>query len=301
MPSTDRSDIAKLLRVEDLTGPWMATLYDGIHQVMVDPEISDLVDMTFDEYLDHLIKRGHIKSPDNGFGGVVSYLLNWLAFALVQGGIATLEALPDNWKELVPLADVEAAAAIVRTEGIPLAWVPRAHIVRALLDADMEQQRRQILVDQVDEVLASCRDRLEQVEAAVLLDMAGFGLSAVAAAETGHVDAAQALAATTLDTAVRAVMRVKLSTIVKEADETPFRRRSLLELRPALVFAAVAGGATRFDPDGKEPIPERFSRHATVHGVSREQYNLANGLIAIMTLTALLSELNAGTSHPASE
>ncbi len=56
------------------------------------------------------------------------------------------------------------------------------------------------------------------------------------------------------------------------------------------MFNTVSQSLQRFFVDRRDPVPSSFSRHATIHTVSDEQYNEVNSLAYLLLLVAFIKE-----------
>lgn len=176
---------------------------------------------------------------------------------------------------------------ILLDEGIALAWVPEAATLQLLLDAPSPQVRRAIIGRRWRSVSSHCETVLDEVTKPELQEARGFAVQASAALRAGHSAASQALSASLIDTVLRAHYDPKT-----RAALTGFRRSRLdiddYAFREAIVLGGVFGAHEPFDGNGGERPPHNFSRHASVHAVSRRQYSRVNGVLALMHITALL-------------
>ena len=108
----------------------------------------------------------------------------------------------------------------------------------------------------------------------------------------GHVEAAQALFTNTLDTVHQNFWGLNKQTRTaisnhKEGDELPqlIKNMNFLDM---FVFAPIWNSHMKFFGHAGEEPPAEYSRHASVHGVSRRQYKLENCIQALMLVTSLL-------------
>jgi hypothetical protein len=205
---------------------------------------------------------------------------------------------PPNWWSVAQL-DGDAAIAIMQEEGIPLAWVPRAEIVADLIAAPDAASRDTILVARTREIVEDCRQHLAEVLNADLQDLNGLTGNALRALEQANPPAAQALAANVFDTLLRDVhYRGRLfagSTGWFKYQHvtggiTPVSDETLIGVyRATCVLTPVLKALAEFNVE-TDPVPGRFTRHATAHRAGRAQYTPANAVIATMLATSLLRE-----------
>jgi hypothetical protein len=197
--------------------------------------------------------------------------------------------LPPNWRGVRGLDQIEA---ILLDEGLALAWVPPADILNALLCASSKQERRRILGRRWKRVVASCRELVESVSAADVMQYRGFALNAVKMLEDGHPEGAQALAANLLDT----MLRETLDGPSRQQVTNQRTRLSIddLPMRAAMVFGGIWGSHTEFWQSRGDSIPREFTRHGSAHAVSRRQYSRINAVVALMHVTAYIMLLDSG-------
>lgn len=196
--------------------------------------------------------------------------------------------LHPNWKGVRNLDSFET---ILLDEGLALAWVPPTEILEALLRASSRQERRRILGRRWKRVLATCRQSLESCSDTETLRYQQFALPIVRMLEEGHPEGAQALAANLLDT----MLQETLADTGRRRVTNQETRLSIddLPMRAAMVFGGIWGSHTRFWQNRGDKIPRHFSRHGSVHGVSRAQYSRINAVIALMHVTAYIMLLDS--------
>ncbi|MGW7460966.1 hypothetical protein [Streptomyces sp. NPDC054797] len=238
---------------------------------------------------------------ENRMAGLLKELPAWSGLGESLDRIARQmeRALPSNWSGLA--GRYEEMVPVMRDEGIPLAWVPPAPVVRELLDAPDAPARRTVLEKHQATVWAACRDALDEVERPELTEQATLLRDCVDMAEAGHTSGAQALAAAVWDTTVRGFVRATPSL---QTSRGRFAYRELLEglpkaeeqemvrkIRVASLFAPFERACQRFDEN--TPVPASFSRHATTHATGRTQYTPLNTIVAVMLAVSLLRGLEA--------
>ncbi|MFZ2560755.1 hypothetical protein ACTXJM_11225 [Corynebacterium variabile] len=199
--------------------------------------------------------------------------------------------LPPNLRELVDEIDFGDVHAFLREEAIPLYLVPRAQTALRLLRAADRPARRQILNDCFDFLVDDCEVVLKQVSLPDLKTEVEFAFNGVAALRDGHTQAAQALFTLIFDTLIsRLFPDSKVKTKITNCDpkgavpETISRMGS----RDVLVWLPVWNAHGQFFPNRGIPVPWEYSRHATVHKVSRKQYRQRNTIQSLMLVTSLI-------------
>lgn len=200
--------------------------------------------------------------------------------------------LPENLSGLDDDVTLKQVLTLVRKDGIPLYVVPRSDIVRNLVYSDSASQRRDVLVECKELIFEDCRVVLNRISSEYALEKKFFILAGLNALENGHVEAAQALFTNTLDTVHQnfwGLNRQSRSVISNhaEGDELPqlIKNMNFLDV---FVFAPIWNSHMKFFGHAGEEPPVKYSRHASVHGVSRRQYKLENCIQALMLVTSLL-------------
>jgi hypothetical protein len=199
------------------------------------------------------------------------------------------DMLPPNWRGVRGLDQLET---LLLDEGLALAWVPPTDILNALLAASSKQQRRRLLGRRWKRVVAACRKSVESAAADDVAQYRDFALNVIKMLEDGHPEGAQALAANLLDT----MLHETLDGPSRQQVTDQRNRLSIddLPMRAAMVFGGIWGSHTKFWPSRGDSIPREFSRHGSVHAVSRMQYSRINAVIALMHVTAYLMLLDSG-------
>lgn len=205
-------------------------------------------------------------------------------------GIAQLVEswLPPNWKG-VPAPSKELLQAILLDEGLPLAWVPPAPILRRLFAAPTPQRRREVIGRAWQPIIRAAASELDEIKLSRLRQDVHFAHQVVAALQSRNYEAGQALASNLLDTLLRKEFdRSDRVLITGQKDRFKIDDYDY-PLPVALVLGGIWGCHSEFrGGQGGGPIPNRYSRHASVHAVSRKQYSRVNAVISLMHVTALL-------------
>jgi len=195
---------------------------------------------------------------------------------------------PPNWAGVD--VDLDVVTTIIRDDGIPLVWVPRAEILEDLLEADDREARVAVLLARIDDLVEDCRDVLEDVDDQSLAGQKPLAVNAVDSLADGHFEAAQALAVTVTETAVMRSLKgsykqVKTQ-VLFDPDLVPWTQ---LRLRAAL--APIASFFTPWRPSDGVPAPAALSRHVSVHQANVEHYSQGNAVIAVLLVVSVLRAL----------
>ncbi|MFI2764758.1 hypothetical protein ACH5A3_38945 [Streptomyces echinatus] len=222
------------------------------------------------------------------------------AVAPLQSVLERLDAMmPENWqgqrlayKDMVRLMQ----------EGVPLAWVPPADVIRHLLAAQDVACRVEILDDRRTEILASCSKVLDTVTDERFAAQRTLLEECVRMLEGGMFSGAQALAANVWDTLVRALAFANpawltdkgwwpgYSKISQRVPSVDIDEATIGQFRKAAVFLPFATTLEEFR--GQDPVPDGFNRHATAHAAGAVQYTAANAVIALMLAVSVLREID---------
>lgn len=210
--------------------------------------------------------------------------------------------LPPNLRPLHDRIDASEVFDLIRSEGLPLAPIPRAEVALELIEAGDRSQRREILEQRASDIARDCRAVLAEVEE--LSYLAECAIEGIDALEVGYTRSAQALftvLATTIvdridfegDRAWEAARRVKRS-MKLELEQVP----EVLDDLPGYMFWVAAPMWHAYPSaafgEGAE-LPDRWARNASTHAVSDAHYNLANCVTAMMFVTSLLDLVGIDT------
>ncbi|MFC8314078.1 hypothetical protein ACFUEJ_10710 [Gordonia sp. NPDC057258] len=197
---------------------------------------------------------------------------------------------PPNLREADGIT-FELVQQVVMVDGIALYGVPRKSVAQALLHADGVAKRREILGRRWKQISADCRDVVESLDD----ELKGYAWTAecaLDALDAGHVEAAQALAATLVDSLLRDSLddRHKYMPDVKGKRTTS--EYDKLSARQFIAFAPIWQAYQQYRTENDDPVPTVFSRHASAHSVSRRQFNRRNAVQGIMLACGLLYHLD---------
>ena len=195
-------------------------------------------------------------------------------------------SLPSNWIDAgLEDYDYGLLEQLILDEGLALAWVVEPDLLTQLLTAESESERREMLAKHWEEVTDHCCKLLDKVTSQKLAEWRGFALKVAHALRHDNPEAAQALAASLIET-----MLVDNFTYDGKRERMKRENRpqiSLGAISRGIVYGGLWGVFLKFRTD-RDPIPSRFSRHASAHAVSTAQYTLTNSVIAFMHVVAYL-------------
>ncbi|HEY3547810.1 MAG TPA: hypothetical protein VGK17_17190 [Propionicimonas sp.] len=191
-----------------------------------------------------------------------------------------LAALDDLWLDQL---------AEVALEGINLYAAPRSAIVAEILAAPSARARRQLLGQRFSLILDDCQGVLDTCPFPATRAAVAFTSKAIRAARDGHTEASQALAAVTLDTLIGTVVDQSHRPNLRAQRASSREKLDSLEVRRFMVTAPIWKTHSHYDAAAGDPVPQTFSRHATVHGVSARQFSKRNTAQALLAVTGLIA------------
>jgi predicted metal-dependent HD superfamily phosphohydrolase len=213
----------------------------------------------------------------------------------------SLAAAADWLKALVPenlqgfkFGDWERLIEVSEEQRLGIVWVPRGDVLRALLDAESEQDRNRVLAAWSADVLEDCQRSLALTTHPDLEELVVFAVQAVEAHRAGLTAAAQALATNVLDTAleqhhvrgVKGMLAACKRLHEKDADEDSV---TLLQMRLRLATAGIPHAYRTYDYEKRDG---RYSRNGTAHAVNMALYTPENSVRAITLATSWLRWLH---------
>jgi hypothetical protein len=198
---------------------------------------------------------------------------------------------PPNWEDLGDGVKLSKLLEITDA-GLPTAWVPRASVLKELIDAD-RADRPAVFGDRRSEVIEDCRTVLNDITSPELVDLAELLHEALDAAHDGRLAAAQALSASIFDTALRKTIpqqSARYYAKVKAEIVDRHENASIAEMRWGFVHVRAVVVLNDFWEFRGDTIPTTFNRHASAHAVGRVQYTPANAVVALALATSLVRE-----------
>lgn len=191
---------------------------------------------------------------------------------------------PPNWPSGI---DFDRLVEVIRDDGLPMAWVPRAEIVQQILDATDREARVSVLIRRIPELMEDCRAVLGHAGSADLSGQWELAGRAVEAFEQGHHEAAQALAVAVAESA--ATRHLGSYSVVRDLTDVDWDDVELHELRMMTALAPMRLFYTPWYP-GDPPLPA-LSRHVSVHQAEPDHYTRGNALVAVLLVTSVLRAL----------
>lgn len=201
-----------------------------------------------------------------------------------------LATLPPNIRELGSAMDLERILDLSADEGIQFAYVPPAKVITKVLGATGVQGRRRVIANNRRLILGACEDELALIHRSDLMGYVEFARGAAAALRAGHRDASQALSANLLDTLIADKLKSLKKVVTNKSTKLDIDEFSV---RAAITLSAIWSAHGRYFPAQGDPVPRPYSRHGTVHGVSKRQFTVVNATLALMHVVALLRLLES--------
>lgn len=199
--------------------------------------------------------------------------------------------LPPNLRSHADEINAFEVHEFLEQEGIPLYLVPRGRTALRLLRAQDRPGRRRVLGDCYESITDDCAIVLEQANRDVVGDEVEFALDGLGAMRSGHFRSAQAMFTVTLDTLIYRfypdlAARRAIKNRRKGADVPDVIGE--MGLYEAMVWLPIWNAHEQFWKHEGDKVPNYYSRHASVHGVSKRQYSKRNCVQVLMLITSLI-------------
>lgn len=230
---------------------------------------------------------GFRKTTPSWVGQFAKQQNSWLKSIAPAIASFKFDIYPSNLQHIegLRLEDVEE---VVMIDGIALYGVPRSEIAEKLIMADSVAARREILGRRWKAIAADCRIALEGCASSSMTGHVAFAEAALDALDVGNSRAAQALAASILDTVVNGYFGEKRRKLTPSKKNTNPDEYDEFTVREFIAFAPMWQAYQQFYPNQGDRIPTVFNRHASVHGVSNRQYSRRNAVQALLFVCSLL-------------
>ncbi|MCK7675742.1 hypothetical protein [Corynebacterium pygosceleis] len=199
--------------------------------------------------------------------------------------------LPPNLRSHVDEIKAYQVREFLEQEGIPLYLVPRGGTALRLLRAQNRSGRRRVLGDCYKTITDDCATVLEQANHDVVGDELEFVLDGLGAMRSGHFRSAQAMFTVTLDTLIYRfypdqAARRPITNRKKDADVPSAIDE--MGVHEAMVWLPIWNAHEEFWQHKGDKVPNYYSRHASVHGVSSRQFSKRNCVQVLMLVTSLI-------------
>lgn len=197
---------------------------------------------------------------------------------------------PPNLRDVDGLT-YQVVEEVAMVDGIAIYGLPRPAIVEALIGADGAQKRREVLGRRWQQILVDCREVVDGLDPD-LRHFARTATLAIDALEAGHVEAAQSLSATLVDSFLRERLEQRDKYMPSRSGKRTTAAYEELGARQFIAFAPIWQAYQTYPKSNGDPVPTTFSRHASAHTVSRRQFNRRNAIQGIMLGCSLLYHLD---------
>lgn len=197
---------------------------------------------------------------------------------------------PPNLRDVDGLT-YQVVEEVAMVDGIAIYGLPRPAIVEALIGADGAQKRREVLGRRWQQILVDCREVVDGLDPD-LRHFARTATLAIDALEAGHVEAAQSLSATLVDSFLRERLEQRDKYMPSRSGNRTTAAYEELGARQFIAFAPIWQAYQTYPKSNGDPVPTTFSRHASAHTVSRRQFNRRNAVQCIMLACSLLYHLD---------
>jgi hypothetical protein len=200
--------------------------------------------------------------------------------------LARRAQMPSNWPDGLS-ENLSRLVEIVNGEGIPVAWVPRAPILEALISAESSTARSELLISRRDEILEDCEDWAEHLDDELVLAHLPVAKKVLRACRDGHWEVAAISAVFVVHTIVESLQWV--------SDRQRVEKHHRLTMD--LPFSKLLEQATRaplvlfyddWSPKSGKPRPTHLTRHVVSHQLGEDQVSARNCVVAVMLMTSLL-------------
>ena len=199
--------------------------------------------------------------------------------------------LPPNLRDYTGQISVSQVRTFLEEEGIALYLVPRGRTALRLLRAEDRAARRRVLGECYWTIVEDCATVLEGVTSETVTAEVAFVLDGIGAMRAGHHRSAQVLFTVTLDSLIprfhpdvrirRAITNRKKGAEVPDAIDE-------MNVRDAFVWLPIWNAHEQFWAQNGDRVPNYYSRHASVHGVSPRQFSKRNCVQVLMLVTSLI-------------
>jgi hypothetical protein cresD4_05532 len=206
----------------------------------------------------------------------------------------SLFELPPNIQDCMDqlyFSEINDIDNFLKEEGIPLCFIPRGEIVIKLIRAENHAARRNILGNNYKSIVKDCEVLVKNLEQDSLNNEIDFVLDGIGAMRLGYTRSAQAIFTVTLDSIISQFFTVETNR--KKITNRPKDGgipKILKQMSPyeARVWLPVWNAHEHFHKGKENKIPQHYSRHASVHAVSKKQYNKRNCVQSLMLVTSLI-------------
>lgn len=207
------------------------------------------------------------------------------------------QSVPTNWSAATE-DRLEALVEMVTREGIPAAWVPRAEVLEALLEAAPGDERSQVLIAHREAILADCAGWVDDLDDEFLAPVLPVAREALEACRSGLWRVGALSAVIVVHNVVEALHwvsdRQRVAKHHSLTMDTPYSELLERTTRAPLVLFY-----DDWNPKSGQPRPAHLTRHVISHQLDADQVTERNCIVAVMLMSSLLVtvyQLELGTS-----
>jgi hypothetical protein len=210
-------------------------------------------------------------------------------------------SLPPNWDGCGDPDGVEKLVEFMEETGWCLVWTPRWSVIEALLAAGSEA-RADVLHGHEEEILADLESCLAEADQPEVEELEAASVEAIKAYRNETVIPAQTAATAVLTTAIHVHFGIPTFPEAREKfGEKKAMEASIQQFRLRAILRVAYYAIAEFHGKDGESMPVKFNRHASVHRVSKAQFNRTNALVALMLIVPLVRELDRWFAMKAAE
>jgi hypothetical protein len=174
-------------------------------------------------------------------------------------------------------------------------------VIEALLAAKSDA-RTDVLHEHEGEILADLETCLAEVDQSEVEELKAASVEAIRAYRNETVIPAQTAATAVLTTAIHVHFGIPTFPKAREKfGEKKAMEASIQQFRLRAILRVAHHAIAEFHGMPGESMPVKFNRHASVHRVSRTQFNRTNALVALMLVVPLIRELDRWFARKAAE
>lgn len=218
-------------------------------------------------------------------------------------GFKRRELLPPNLRSHADEINANQVREFLTQEGIPLYLVPRGRIALRLIRAQHRSARRRVLGDCYESIIDDCAAVLGQANRDNVGDELDFALDGLSAMRSGYFRSAQAMFTVTLDTLIYRFYPDQAArrqiTNRKKGEDVPVAIEEM-GVHKAMVWLPIWNAHEQFWKHKGDKVPNYYSRHASVHGVSPRQFSKRNCTQVLMLISSLIGYADRLKSSAAS-
>lgn len=194
----------------------------------------------------------------------------------------------ESIKSRITIAQLEEH---IEKSTVSIAYAPSPGIAEKILLASSNREKRRILLENEEGVIATCAEIVSDLEGSLSFPESPFVNESIELMKRQSYGGAQALLTNVLDSVLTRLFErgVRRKITTKSGNEWLVGQKALIGCPDfELVFGALHNAHQVFRADRGDQVPVLYNRHASVHRVTEAQYNPTNALEALLILTNTL-------------